>query len=211
MGLNNSSHEQKTFLSIVGGKLAKRVAEGTTGAVEREIENDNGKKTIWELLYSDLDAKIESLEVKEGGKYGDSLEINCVDGMDKFTISLNITSREAKGFMNCLPNIVLNDYVKIEPYNYVRKKDNRKMIGLGVKQNNKNVPYFYTAENGLPSVPEGQEVDKDEFKILMQQQVIFLKKKTKAYIAEMFANKVVNAQTVEPEEVLAEGIDPLPF
>ena len=189
MGLNTQSHERKTFLNIVNGKFAKRVAEGTPNSVEREIEYEGVKKTIHELHYSDLDAKIAGIELKEGDKFGDTLHINCSDNGETFTMSLSLASREAKGFMNCLPNIDLTKNVNFQPYNYERKKDGKKMIGLGIKYtgDKDNVPYFYTAENGMPSVPLGGDMDKDEFKILMKQQEIFLKKATKKLIAEKFS------------------------
>lgn len=210
MGLIDKSNEKKTFLNIVSGAFAKRVAEGTSGAVEREIEYPKGtKKMIWETHHDSLEAIIKSVEIKEGDKFGDQLLINLQDGIDLFTVSLGLSSREAKGFMSCLPNIDISKDVTLEPYNYERKKDGKKMIGMGVVQNGEKVPYFYTSETGMPSGEVGQEMDTDEFKILMQQQTIFLKKKTKEWIAGQGAAK---QQTMTPQEISpTPAVDDLPF
>lgn len=185
MGLNESSNEKRTYLNIVGGKFAKRVDATTPNAIEREIEYEGVKRMIHELHYKSLDAFIKGIEIKEGGKFGDQLLLNMDDVGDGFTVTLGINSREAKGFMQCLPNIDLTKYVTLEPYNYERKKDGKKMIGMGVKQDTENVKYFYDEHSGFPNLGE-EQVGKDEFELLMKQQTIFLKKKTKAFIAEHF-------------------------
>jgi hypothetical protein len=187
MGLNQQSNEKRIYLTINGGNLVKRVPEGTEGAVEREIEFEGAKRMIWEMRYRSLSAMIKNIEVKEGGKFGDVLLVNMQDVDEHFTISLNMKGREAKGFMLCLPNIDLSKEVVLSAYNYVRKKDEKHLVGLGIKQGgDDNVPYFYNTENGLPSstLPKGEKMDKDEFKLLMAQQDIFLKKATKKFIEE---------------------------
>src|ERR1017187_399405 len=115
MGLNQDTHTSKTYLGIVSGKFAKRVPEGTNGAIAREIEFEGVKRNIHELHYSSLDAMIDGIEIKEDGKFGDQLLINLRDVDDVFTINLSLNSREAKGFMMCLPNIDLTKIVNFAP------------------------------------------------------------------------------------------------
>lgn len=195
MGLSDKSHEKRTFLNIVSGSFAKRVDKDYVGAQKREIEGDNGeKKTIYETRHSTLSARINGVEIKEGGKFGDQLLVHLQDGPDSFTLSLSLQSREAKSFMTCLPNIDMSKEIVLEPYNYMSKKDNKKKIGMAICQGAKGsdgrypkVPYFYNKDNGLPAVSE--KVDMDEFKLAMQQQTIFLKKKTKEFISKIEENK----------------------
>jgi len=190
MGLNTSTHEQKTFIGIVNGKFCKRVDETTEGAVKREIEYPKGspKRPIWELHYASLDGLVTGIELKEGTEFGDQLLISMEDVGEIFVVTLGLKSREAKGFMMCLPNIDLSISVHLQPYNYERKKDGKKMIGMGVSYTGEkdNIPYFFNQENGLPWGGE-EKLDKDEFEALMLSQTIFLKKKTKAFITEYFS------------------------
>jgi len=217
MGLKDKSHEKTTFLNIVQGEFAKRVSEGTPNAIQREIEYEDVKKTVWETRHESLSGIIKSIEIKEDGKFGDQLLINLQDGMDVFTVSLGLSSREAKGFMLCLPNIDVSEELTLSPYNYERKKDGKKMIGLGITQEStgvgefKNVPYYYTNENGLPhaDVAPDEKLDKDEFKILMAQITIFLKKETKKWIA-LHDGKVEEQKAVVPSGG-SETTDDLPF
>lgn len=197
MGLNESTHERKTFIGIVNGQFTKRVQEGTEKAVEREIEYPKGtpKRMIWERLYGSLDGAIAALEIKEGGEFGDQLLISMDDVGETFVVTLGMKSREAKGFMMCLPNIDLSKSVHLQPYNYVRKKDDKKMIGLGISYTGQkeNIPFFYNKENGMPWGGE-EKVDKDEWESLMLQQTIFLKKKTKVFIVEKFGTVQKSAE-----------------
>lgn len=195
MGLNSSTYSNRTFINIVQGKFAKRVSEDTPGAKQRIIEKDDGsKKPVWELIYDSIDAMIDSIEVDETGKFGDQLKINMSDVGETFTISLAMNGREAKSFLCCLKNINLNENVTLLPFNFESKEDGRRVIGMntyqgGTEKENKVAPYFSKEQpNGLPQVPEGS--DKDEFKIVMKQQEIFLKKWAKKFIAENFAGQV---------------------
>lgn len=220
MGLNEGSNEKRTYINIVNGKFAKRVPEGTEKSVEREYEYPKGtKKLCWELLYKSLDGMIKNVEIKEGGDFGDQLLITMEDVGDVFIVNLGLASREAKNFLMVLPNINLNASVTLSPYNYIRKKDDKKLIGLGVNQigEKEKIPYAYSKESGMPWGGE-EQMDKDEFKILMAQQTIFLKKKTKAFIAEHFASAEKPAENNEPHVAVhttistaPEPVDDLPF
>lgn len=190
-GLTNENNEKKVFLSIVGGKFAKRATEGAEGATEREIEYPKGtKKMIWEITYSSLEAMIDSVKLKEGEKFGDQLQINMSYVGENFTVTLPVASREGKAFMMCLPNINLAAEVTLQPYNYFRKSDQKHMQGLGVVQGKDGdgkglkVPYSYMEEPTFPKVAEGS--DKDEFMLAMKSQEVWLKKKTKLFIAKHF-------------------------
>ena len=152
---------------------------------------------------------IDRIDIKKSD-FGDQLLIHLYEADEQFTISLGLTKKEAKGFMRCLPNIDLKKFIFLDPYNY--EKDGKRKIGMGIKQEDEKILYFYNKENGFPSPPNEDMMDIDEFKILMQQQDLFLKKATLKYIDEHFKPAHV-AGKIEPnyavEEIQAD--DDLPF
>lgn len=199
MSLNESTRGNRTYVSIVQGQLAQRVTEDTPRAIKRIIEDKKtkAKREVWELLYGTADGMIEGIEIKEDGSFGDQLNINMSDNGRHFTVSLSMSGREAKAFLCVLNNVDLKQPVTLAPYNFVSKEDGRQVIGLNTLQGGKTkdfkvTPYFSkTSPNGLPQVPEGS--DKDEFKLVMKSQEIFLKKWAKKFIAEHFAGAVAES------------------
>lgn len=209
MGLNSSTKANRTFVSIVQGQFAQRVSEDTPGAIKRIIKNqrDNSEKTVYELMYRDACGTIESIVINETGDYGDQLEINMEDIGSKFTISLAMSGREAKSFLCCLKNINLSIPVTLAPYNFIAKDNGKQIIGMGVYQGgtgsdardkeHKVMPHFSKdTPNGLPQVPEG--ADKDEFKLVMKSQEIFLKKWAKGFCANAFGATIRATPESEP-------------
>lgn len=184
----------RDFVSIVSGKWAQRTTEDNTESVRRVIKKKDGsEKVVWELIYDTIAGFIQGIEVKEGTEFGDQLNINMENEGHKFTATLSMASREAKSFLCVLPNINLDEKVVLLPFNFLSKTDDRQVIGLNIYQGgrekeNKVLPYFSKEEpNGLPQVPEG--ADKDEFKLVMKQQEIWLKKWVKKFIADNWTDK----------------------
>jgi hypothetical protein len=217
MGLTESHRGNRTYVSIVNGGFAQRVTEDTPKAVKRIIEDKKTKvkREVWELLYGTAEGVIQSIEVDESGSFGDQLKINMADGDLNFTVSLSMAGREAKSFLCVLKNVDLNTPVVLLPYNFTSKDDNTQRIGLNVyqgassyaiqamkpdeKKNLKVKPHFSKeTPNGLPQVPK--KADKDEFKITMKQQEIYLKKWVKKFIGDYFADapKVGNRESSIP-------------
>lgn len=205
MGLQADNQEKRIFLNIVAGKFAKKVTADTEGAVERETKDQHdNKKIVHELLYKSLSGMIDSIEVDETGKFGDQLKINMSDGLDKFTVSFSMQSREAKHFLVRLPHIDIKAEVVLAPYNFVAD-NNDNIIGMNVFQEEKKLLPFYSNDNpnGMPVPPKIEEgkLDKDEYKLLMAQQTIFLKKMAKKFILENFAEK---SNRMPPNEKVVE-------
>lgn len=219
MGLNTGTRGNRTFVNIVNGRFAKRVTEDTPGAVKRIIEKkDKSKKEVWEIYYDDVNGMIDSVEIDETGDFGDQAKVNMSDVGEKFTVTLSMASREAKSFLCCLKNIDLRSEVILMPFNFESKEERgKKVIGMntyqgGKKKEFKVAPYFSKENpNGLPPVPEGS--DTDEFKIVMKQQEIFLKKWAKKFIVENFdARPEAPTREVKPAETEAfTPTDDLPF
>jgi len=220
MGANPvTSGEHRTYFNIVQGRFAVRVKEGDEGAIKRVIVNkkDKSEKTVFEKYYESIDAHIESIDIDESGDYGDQVKVNMKDADERFTVTLPLNGREAKSFLSCLKNIDMSKEVTLDPFNF-EGKDGKQVIGLGVYQGAKNsenrhpkenkVPFYFTKEtpNGLPQVAEG--ADKDEFKLAMQSQTIFLKKWAKGFLAEMGKKAESTPPPVHTEDSGAEEIDP---
>lgn len=208
MGLNQRTSTNRTFVSIVAGKFAQRTTEDHPDSVRRVITDKKTKaeRIVWELIYDDLDGFIQGIEIKEDGSFGDQLNINMEDEGKFFTISLSMAGREAKGFLCCLKNINLAEKIILAPYNFTPKDDGRQVIGMNTYQGGRGkdykvAPYFSKDQpNGLPQVPEGS--DKDEFKLAMKQQEIYLKKWAKKFIADHFADQP-QKQKMEPNPAAA--------
>ncbi len=206
MGLNPQSEQtNRSFINIVQGCFAKRVEENS-GGIKRIIKKKDGsEKTVYEIYYKDIDAMIDNVSVKEGGKFGDQLLIDMSDIDQSVTIILPMDSKEAKNFLRCLKNINLRQMVTLAPYNFDDKEiKDRKVIGMNVYQNGKTkefkvAPYFSKeSPNGLPQVPEN--ADKDEFKLAMKSQEIFLKKWVKVFAADKFPLPSANTASVKHKE-----------
>ena len=216
-GLNRDYHTPKVYVTISNGKFVQRVGEGTDGAIERVIENKKDKTTkrVWELIYADIEAYIESVEVDESGNYGDQLKLNMAYMDEKFTLTLPMNGREAKSFLCVLPNIDISQMIALKPYNFVDKSTGKSVIGMNTMQGgktkeNKVAPYFSKeTPNGLPQVPEA--VDIDEFKLAMKSQEIFLKKFTKKFAEENFKSKRVFAEPAKEETFENDSDGALPF
>lgn len=225
-GLNRDTHTSKTYVTVSNGKFVQRVDETTEGAVKRIIENkkDKTSKTVFELIYGDIDANLDSIEIDESGNYGDQLKLNMSYIDQSFTVTLPMNGREAKAFLCALPNINLNHMVILKPYNFVAKDDGKQKIGMviyqgGKEKDHKVAPFFSReAPNGLPQVPEG--ADTDEFKLVMKAQEIFLKKFAKKFALEKFSQKIANSamkpnpvhnETPPDDFFVAEEDSELPF
>lgn len=221
-GLNRDYHTSKVYVTVSNGKFVQRVTEETEGAVKRIIENkkDKSQKTVFELIYGDIDANLESIDIDESGNYGDQLKLNMSYMDEKFTVTLPMNGREAKSFLCALPNLNLNHMVILKPFNFVAKDNGKQLIGMNVYQGGKDkenkVAHFYSKEtpNGLPQVPEGS--DTDEFKLVMKAQEIFLKKMAKKFAAEKFSQKIAESAMkpnpkVEEDPFVSDTSDELPW
>lgn len=215
MGLNESTQSGSVFVNIVNGSFARRVTPETPGAKKRVIEKKDGsKKEVHELYYRDLTGNITDATI-DSTDFGDQLKIFVDDLGEKFIVSMSLSSREAKSFMCCLKNINMDDAVTLFPFNF--EGDDKRVIGLNVYQGAtssgeridkslKVQPYFSReTPNGLPQVPDG--ADTDEFKLVMKQQEIFLKKWIKS--GEWKEKKVVEKKVADKS--VKQEQDDLPF
>lgn len=153
MGLGNGSGN-KTYVSVVGGRLAIRVKEGTPGAIQRTTKDN---KVVYEQQYQYLDGKIThiSYDIKPFGAF-----INVeVDG--KYVLSVPFKSSMKRNVISQLPNIDFAKDIKVTAF---QDKDKKKNVIL-MYQDNEMVKFQHTKENpnGLPEPKEVVKLGKKEW------------------------------------------------
>jgi len=95
----------KTFMSIINGKWAEKVKEGTEGAVERKNKKE---ETVHEKLYSDVSGIIKSMVI-EKKDFGKQLNVVIDDVGEAFTLSIPVESKYFDAFVN---KIACADFTK---------------------------------------------------------------------------------------------------
>ena len=152
MGLGNSG-SGKVFIRVINGKLAIRVKEGTSGAIQRILTaGDNEGKVVYEQHYKFLEGKITKLsyEVKSFGAF---IEIE-VD--DKYVLSVPFKSSMKRNIVSQLPNVNFALPVKIMAF---QDKETSKNVLL-IHQNDVKVKFAHTKDNpnGMPTPVEKVEL-----------------------------------------------------
>lgn len=215
MGLETSNDNNKTFLSVVQGKLRRKVTEETAGAVKREYETSDGEKGVkWELVYGAVSGTLVSLGYVDG-TYGEVLEITLQDGDDKYTVTLGADSDFGKDFAKKLPNIDLEMYVTIKPYDFTDKQGKRRR-GLTVLQEGKKLYSFYydidakKNVNGIP-LPKGdtKKYTSAKWKAHFLNEFIFLQEQVNEFIEKTDFPEVV--ATESDQEVEEDELSDVPF
>ena len=167
-----TKNDSKTYVSILGdGSLRVQVQEGTPDAVRREFEKSDGTKGVkHELVYDALSGKITNVSFFEGD-YGKLLQVKITDKGSSVYLSLSTSLNFGEDLMKKLPNINLDEDVKLVPYSF--EDDNGKTKkGITVYQNKEKVKnFFFDADNkkninGYPD-PEGDigKYDSDDWKL----------------------------------------------
>lgn len=157
MGLNERNDSNKTYLSIIGGQLARRFEEhqeinGKVVTVEREIKDDDGNliKTKIERYYESIDGIISSAVVNSEGDFGSRLVLDMVDGGEIFVVQISLESNYGRSFMLKCPNIDYTKPVTIRPYSFEDKDSGKKQAGITVYQagewENDKVPSKWTKD-----------------------------------------------------------------
>lgn len=201
------------IMNILGsdGTLRLSVPKGTEGAVYREYETSDGKKgSKWELIFKSLCGRITNLQMFDGD-YGKNLLVTLAYTGGEDTISFNTTTPFGENFMKKLPNINLDEFVTIAPYNFT---DDSGKVRKGVTVTQGDVKlsnYFYNPEekknlHGYPE-PEGDTsmYDKDDWKIYFTQCRKFLVKNVEEKFLPAYAHMITDTSVDYPtEEALAD-------
>ncbi len=100
MGLKTAENENRTYLNIIGGKLAVRLKShieenGKVVTEEREIRDKaTGEvlKTVIERYYQSLEGLITEAYIDPTGDYGSRIVIKMLDEGEEFIIQLPVES-----------------------------------------------------------------------------------------------------------------------
>jgi len=214
------SQEKRRYLHISYGKFRERAAENENGA-EARTNKDN--KTVWEFVFDYVEGQITGVFHKEDDKFGNSFEVIIEDGTDKFQVSFKEGDNFFNDFFSKLPNIDLDVWVKLVPYDFVDQKTNKNKRGLVIWQGDVKVESKFTSydqetkkfnySEGFPE-PE-KKMDKEDWKIYFIKVVKFLRTYTNSKIIPKLKNKqddLVDHTVYEeiPETNLTDNSD-LPF
>lgn len=213
--INNSN---RTFLSVMDGKIVRRVKEGFEGAVSRQ-KTKGDKATVWEVRYDAVKGMITDIKTKEVEGFGKMWNISIdVEGQDALDVipcelSMGYTSNPANCFLCCIENVDLS-----KPVTFAARENTRivdgvefKSTSLFLNQDGKAAKWAHTKDNpnGMPP--------KEEITVNGKKQWDSTKKM--AWFEELIATKILpklnavttqevhEAEAVEPNE----GQDDLPF
>ena len=158
-------------LSIVNGKFALRVEEGTEGALPRNLtKGENEGKEVFELLYPTLEGILTSGEIRDL-PFGPSPEVTITDGDEVYTAQFSWDSKHFAALASHLPNIDRSIPVSLSLVEHKTKRTAKgnPVIMLWVTQNGKRVDDYYgkwakdeagkrfaTKLHGLPEVTQGR-------------------------------------------------------
>jgi hypothetical protein len=200
------------IMNILGsdGTLRLAVPEGTEGAVRRDYETSDGKKgTKWELTFKSLCGRITNMQMFEGD-YGKNLLVTLSYEGGSDTISFNTTTPFGEDFMKKLPNINLDEFVTIAPYNFTDEAGKTRK-GVTVTQGDTKLQNYFsemtekdgekTYKNlyGYP-MPTGKEEDKDDWKIYFTQCRKFLVKNVEEKFLPAYTHMITGTSVDYPTE-----------
>ena len=154
MGLNQGGSSNRTYLSIAGGKIAKRVPEGTAGSIK--CMSKDGTKIWYEERYASLSGYITDAfkRVSEQG-YGDQLCIVLKDGDKEYQIQMPWSSRYSSGFFLSMPNIDAGKEITLTPWS--KEIDGKTRTMLYLRHGQEDIKWGWTKDNP-GNMPEMKQI-----------------------------------------------------
>ena len=145
MGFDNRTGGN--YFTILGGKFAIRVQEGTPGSVMRV--NKVGKE-VHEIYHDSFTGKLVGVRVKEDRGYGKQWEFDFQDQGKMYTLQLSYSNSFSTNILKMLPNVDLNKEMKVQPTQ--KMEDGKPKSSLFISQDGVTLKHAYTkdAPNGLP-------------------------------------------------------------
>lgn len=167
MGLGTTNEGgNKTFLSIIGGKIKVPSSEGAPRAEKREWETKDGKSGVkWEITEDFVSGHIVGLNYKDGD-YGTVLMIELQDGADFYSLQLSTKSRYYDDFAKKAKAIDLSKEVTLTPFDFEgtnSKGEEKKIVGISVTQDGEKISsYYYDGKKSINKMPAVDEKEKKE-------------------------------------------------
>lgn len=148
MSGKEQSQTSGTWYSINEGKFKKKVTEETEGAIARKWETPDGKSGIkYELHYNALFGIIQSIKIVEG-EYGQQVVVQLDKDEDGETpmIAISMNSKYGVDFLKKLPNIKLDQEVRLMPFNF-ENDDGKEVTGIRVDHKDGDGKFKVKVEN----------------------------------------------------------------
>lgn len=152
--------ENRTYISIVGGKIVKSVPEGTEGARRREWEAGGRTGVKHELVYDSWTGLIEDIRIIDT-EFGEMCNVVFEDAI----LSMNTASRYFTDFAKKACSMDTRKPLRIAPFDFTDDEDRRK-TGVSLYQGDKKLENkFWDAAKKKPveGFPE-PEGDKTKYK-----------------------------------------------
>lgn len=156
-GLENIT--RGNYISILQGKFAQRVPEGTEGAITRV--NKTGR-TVHEKFYDRFTGVLTDIRVKDSDAYGKTWEfVFDADGTE-YIVQMPYSGSFSAQFLKMLPNIDITKKMTLTPVTEI--EDGKTKSSLFVNQDGNAVKHAFTRANpnGMPEMKKimvkGQEV-----------------------------------------------------
>lgn len=211
MGLETDPRSNRVFLSIMKGRVTRKVEAGTEGAKERT--NKNGV-VVHEKHYDSLSGIITGIRTREHDEYGKFWDITVQDGDDYFSLQFPYSSGYAMGFLKRIEGIDLSKKVKFKPYYIPEEGTDKYRAFLVLYQSDKKIASRYTRENpnGLPEL-EKKTVDNKEVWDSTKQMKFFedmLDDKVRPNLTQPDENLKQESEASKPADEHVEDIDSQP-
>lgn len=164
-----NNDDKKFIVVLADGKFHQTVPEGTEGAVIREYEDKDGnKKSKTELVFDEVKGVITEISFVDS-EFGKSLQLE-ID--NEGIISIGTASNFGEDLMKKLPSVKLDEPVRLVPYSFIPKGEEKSKKGITVYQNDVKVDSFYWDKatekviNGMPLVEgDASKFDSDDWKM----------------------------------------------
>jgi hypothetical protein len=158
MGLGNSSHAQ--YLSVVDGKIARRFKTPTNDTKQRTTSTG---KIVYEQFYDHVSGFIKKVSIVNHKDFGDFINIEMVDGEERFILQTNWDGGYSVAFMKVLPNMDFTKRTTIIPS--MKMENDKKKVTIFINQGDKALKHFYTKDNpnGLPEMVKVQYRGKEQW------------------------------------------------
>lgn len=180
MSKEQKADGNKRYFSIIGGTLRTQVAPTHEEAVARDWESSDGKKgTKYEREVKALFGTITEIELHDGD-FGKNLNITLDADEDGISpvISVGTATQYGEDLLKKLPSVSLEKEVRIRPFDFLSKEDQKNVRGVEVMQQDeegkftvKVSNFYYDADkkenkNGYPAVDFDKEgADSDDWKM----------------------------------------------
>lgn len=172
-----NENKVSNYYSVSNGQIVRSYGGTKPEDVETtERVNKNGN-TVYEQLYDFIQGKIIKAELKTHDEYGDSIILTLASGGQKANLQIKFDSAYGRSLLYKIPNINLEEEIKITPYSFVDKESGKTRLGLTIYDPLEKVPNYYTKDdpNGMPQLKKVKFKGKDTWD--NTDQIAFLKDK----------------------------------